>query len=206
MTRRLSSSCGTPEAGRGRPRSAASHEAILGATLELLREEGYAGLTIDGIAQRAGVGKQTIYRWWKGKPEVVLEAFATYASREIPLPDKGSVQADVDAFLATSFRKLNEGAAPVVRGLMADAILDPQFGELLREVFIARRRAALKTLLQRGVERGEVAADADLELAIDMLFGPMWYRLLNRHAPLNRRFAAGLANSLMRGISADTVR
>ncbi len=196
----------TKDAGRGRPRSVTSHEAILGATLDLLREEGYAGLTIDGIAQRAGVGKQTIYRWWKGKPELVLEAFATYASREIPLPDKGSVEADVEAFLATSFRKLNEGAAPVVRGLMADAILDPEFGDLLREVFIARRRAALKSLLERGVERGEIAANADLELAIDMLFGPMWYRLLNRHAPLNRRFATGLARNLMRGIAAAKTR
>lgn len=168
--------------------------------MDLLREEGYASLTIDGIAHRAGVGKQTIYRWWKGKPELVLEAFASYASREIPLPDTGTVKADVEAFLANSFRKLNEGAAPVVRGLMADAILDPAFGDLLREVFISRRRDALKILLQRGIEREEVSADADIELAVDMLFGPMWYRLLNRHAPLNRRFASGLASRLMQGI------
>src|SRR5581483_6685625 len=88
---------------RGRPRSEHSHEAILDAVLRLLEAEGYGALTIEGVARHAGVGKQTIYRWWKCKAELVLEAYANHAASKIPVPDKGNLRGDLEAFLTASF-------------------------------------------------------------------------------------------------------
>ena len=84
-----------------------------------------------------------------------------------------------------------------MRGLMADAVLDPDFNKILREAFILKRRAATRVILERGVERGEIAKTADLELMIDMLFGPVWFRLLVQHAKLDAGFASQLITAVI---------
>jgi len=180
---------------RGRPRSEHSHEAILDAVLELLEDEGYGALTIEGVARQAGVGKQTIYRWWKCKAELVLEAYANHAASKIPVPDKGNLRADLEAFLTAGFKRLTDTSGPIMRGLMADAVLDEEFRELLLSAFIAKRRQAVREVLERGVARGELDARADLEVACDLIFGAMWYRLLLKHAKLDARFARQLAQT-----------
>ena len=180
---------------RGRPRSEHSHEAILDAVLELLEDEGYGALTIEGVARQAGVGKQTIYRWWKCKAELVLEAYANHAASKIPVPDKGNLRADLEAFLTAGFKRLTDTSGPIMRGLMADAVLDEEFRELLLAAFIGKRRQAVREVLERGVARGELDARADLEVACDLIFGAMWYRLLLKHAKLDARFARQLAQT-----------
>ena len=186
---------------RGRPRSEDSHEAILDAVVDLLDREGYGAVTIEGIARQAGVGKQTIYRWWKSKAELVLEAYANHSASKVPTPDKGNVRADLEWFFCTAFKRLTDISGPTMRGLMADAVYDPEFLEILREVLIAKRRNALQLVLQRALARGELKPGADIEVMIDLLFGALWYRLLVQHAKLDGRFAKQLVASVLDGFA-----
>jgi len=180
----------------GRPRSAESHNAILAAALKLLNERGYRSVTIEGIASEAAVGKQTIYRWWRSKAEVILEAFTRYTADRIAVPDSGNVQTDLEIFLAQAFDSLTRDSGEVVRGLMSEALIDPDFAEAMRDIFISSRRSVLRDILLKGIERGELASDVDIELIIDLVYGPMWYRLLNKHAPLNPRFAKQISEMI----------
>ena len=186
---------------RGRPRSEDSHEAILDAVLEMLELEGYGALTIESVARQAGVGKQTIYRWWKSKAELVLEAYANHAASKLPMPDKGTLRADLEWFFCSAFKRLTDISGPTMRGLMADAVYDPEFLEILRDVLIAKRRDALMQVLDRGVARGDLRADADLVVMTDLLLGAVWYRLLVQHAKLDSRFAKQLVNDCLNGFA-----
>lgn len=138
---------------RGRPRSEDSHEAVLDAVLQILDKEGYGALTIESVARQAGVGKQTIYRWWKSKAEMVLEAYANHSASKLPMPDKGSLTADLESFFCSAFKRLNDISGPAMRGLMADAVYDAEFLEILRDVLIAKRRDALLQVIERGRAR-----------------------------------------------------
>ncbi|HEV3047542.1 MAG TPA: TetR/AcrR family transcriptional regulator [Solirubrobacteraceae bacterium] len=181
----------------GRPRSEQVHRAILGAALELLATDGYGRVTMEGVAERAGVSKQTIYRWWRSPAEVLMEALNERAAELVAGRDLGSLERNLRGFLRRTVAALHGGLAPLVGGLMAESQRDPQFAGVFREQFLARRRAALRELLEQGVERGEVAAGVDLELLVDVAFGTVWYRLLSGHAPLSRRFADRLADALL---------
>jgi AcrR family transcriptional regulator len=182
----------------GRPRSEAVRAAILDAAIEELRDRGYAALTVEGIAARAGAGKQTIYRWWQSKADVVLDAMLELAAARIKVPDKGSLAADLGAFLADTFRQRD--LRPVVAGLMAQAQFDPVFAESFRERFIFARRAALRPVLQTARNRGELAPDVDIELVLDVVFGVLWYRLLVDHAPLDAKAARQLTELILRAV------
>ena len=182
---------------RGRPRSMECHGAILDSVLQLMQKEGYNAVTIEGVARHAGVGKQTIYRWWGSRAELILEAFANHAADIVPTPDRGSLREDLEVFIAAGFKRLFKGYGAIMRGLMADAILDPEFNKILREAFILRRRAATKEILKRGIERGEIAKDTDMDLMIDMLFGPVWFRLLVQHAKLDATFARQIIDAVL---------
>ncbi len=174
---------------RGRPRSEHSHEAILDAVLQLLEAEGYGALTIEGVARQAGVGKQTIYRWWKCKAELVLEAYANHAASKIPVLDKGNLRADLEAFLTAVNKRLTDISGPIMRGLMADAVHDDEFRAVMVSAFIAKRQDALKQIFERGIQRGEVDPAADLDFVCELVLGPMWYRLLLQQGKLDARFA-----------------
>lgn len=182
--------------GPGRPRSVATHAAILTAVAELLAEGGYPAVSIEAVAARAGVGKQTIYRWWPGKPELVLEHLTGVAAT-LPLPDTGGLAADLRIYLgATCFGWTTGGTGPVVAALMAEAQADASFGARFYRDLIAGRRAALRSLLGRGQARGELAQERDLDLLLDLIYGPLWYRLLLRHAPLDDAFIEQLLEEL----------
>jgi AcrR family transcriptional regulator len=184
-------------AQKGRPRSSECHGAILDSVLQLMQKEGYNAVTIEGVARHAGVGKQTIYRWWGSRAELILEAFANHAADLVPTPDRGSIREDLEVFISAGFKRLYKGYGAIMRGLMADAILDPEFNKILREAFILRRRTATKEILKRGIERGEIAKDADMDLMIDMLFGPVWFRLLVQHAKLDATFARQIIDAVL---------
>jgi len=181
-------------------RSKQTHDAILSATLELVNEKGYFGLSLEAVAARAGAGKQTIYRWWPSKAALVMEALSQAATREVALPDTGRVEQDLFLFLEAIFTRISSsGSGKAMGGLVAEAQADPIFAEAFRSGFVEARREGLRTLLRRGMERGEVNSDIDLELAVDTLFGPMWYRLLLLHAPLDGPFARDLVRQFMTG-------
>ena len=191
---------------RGRPRSMECHGAILDSVLELMQKEGYNAITIEGVARHAGVGKQTIYRWWGSRAELILEAFANHAADLVPAPDRGTLREDLEEFITAGFKRLSRDYGAIMRGLMADAVLDPDFNKILREAFIFKRRAATRVILERGVKRGEIAKQADLELMTDMLFGPIWFRLLVQHAKLDAGFARQLVEAVIGAFAPKRVR
>jgi AcrR family transcriptional regulator len=177
----------------GRKRSAESRAAILAATAALVREAGYAQLTIEGIAARAGVGKQTIYRWWPSRADVLLEALADEADLEISVADQGSYRADLRAFLADTFRLAEApNVRRILQTLMAEAQLDPGFGARFRAAFLARRREALRTLVTRAARRGDLPPRPAPDTVLDVVFGVLWYRVLATAAPVDDTLAADL--------------
>jgi AcrR family transcriptional regulator len=178
-------------------RSERAYRAIVDATKALLDEQGLNATSIDQIAQRAGVGKQTIYRWWPNKAAVVLEAHAEQAAERIPVPDTGNLRGDLRAVAASVTHNLSDTAiGRVCVELIGEAQVDEQFGAAYRETFVTVRRGMVRGLLERGRERGDVRADVDLELATDLFLGPIWYRRLVTHAPLTPDFAHALADAL----------
>jgi AcrR family transcriptional regulator len=181
----------------GRRRNEAAREAILAATVDLLRDGGLGGLTIDAIAQSAGVGRQTIYRWWPSKGAMLAEAMGLQAASVVPPRDSGSFEEDLVAFWTDSFRALADPAqARGVRDLAAEAQHDEHVAEALAG-FTAQRRAALRAVLQRGADQGRFAAAADLDLLVDLGYGFLWYRLLVGHRPLDDQAAQDLARYLV---------
>jgi len=171
----------------GRPRSEASRQAILAAALSLAAEIGFAALTIEGIAARAGVGKQTIYRWWPSKADVLLEASAVKAELHVPVTDHGSYRADLRAFLKASYAISNQqtGYVDVLRALMAEAQLNPEFGTRFRAAFLERRREALAVITGRARERGDLPERPDPATVADIVFGTIWYRILATRRPFD---------------------
>jgi AcrR family transcriptional regulator len=181
----------------GRRRNEAARAAILDATVELLRSGGLNALTIDAVAQAAGVGRQTIYRWWPSKGAMLAEAMGLQAAAVVPPRDSGSFEADLVAFWTDSFRALADPAqARGVRDVAAEAQHDEHVAEALAG-FTAQRRAALRAVLQRGVDQGRFSPGADLDLLTDLGYGFLWYRLLVRHRPLDDQAARELSAYLV---------
>ena len=188
---------------RGRRRSASSHRAILAATQELLVERPYRELTIEAIAARAGVGKQTIYRWWPSKAALVLEAYLAGQDAVSPPDEQATVGEDVRALLGWLIAVLAEPTGGrVVAGLVGDLQHDAALAEGFHQDVVPARRAAMLAALERGRARGEIRADADLELAVDTLHGSVFYRLLLSGDPLDDAFAERLANQVLAGLAA----
>jgi AcrR family transcriptional regulator len=194
-----------PRAHTGRRRNEAAREAILDATLDLLRSGGLSSLTIDAIAQAAGVGRQTIYRWWPSKGAMLAEAMGLQARAVVPPRDSGSFEADLVAFWTDSFGGLRDtGVARGLRDMAAAAQHDEHVAEALAS-FTAQRRAALRAVLQRGVGQGRLSPAADLDVLVDMGYGFLWYRLLVGHRPLDDQAARELAAHLIAAGSGEPV-
>jgi AcrR family transcriptional regulator len=182
----------------GRRRNDAAQAAILDATFRLLRGPSTEIVTIDAIAAEAGVGRQTIYRWWPSKGAVVADALARHAQVVVPERDTGSFSGDLTAFLADSFAGLeDEGLAGRLRQIVAAAQQDEHVKRVLED-FTAIRRAALRALLERGQDAGDLPRSADLDMLVDMAYGVLYYRLLVGHAPLDEKAASSLAAELIR--------
>ena len=182
----------------GRPRSVQARRKILDAALQLARTRGYAELTVEGIAAAAGVGKQTIYRWWPSKAAVVLEALRENARAEIEVPDTGELHTDLEGFLRSTFEspKRRPGIERVLRAMMAEAQHDDELAKVVRSGLIEPRREALRGIFQRAIARGEISSVQDLDLWADIAFGVLWYRLLAEVGPLDDELAESLAGIL----------
>jgi AcrR family transcriptional regulator len=168
--------------------------------MELLGEYRYAEVTMEGIAARAGVSKQTLYKWWPSKARLAMEAYADTVAYRIPAPDTGSTEEDLRSLLCSTCQTLGReepSLGETLAGLIAEAQSDQELGQELRHTLISVRRAIATNILQRGMARGEVDLTLDLPLVLDLLYGPIWYRLLLRNAPLNRAFAHEIVAHLM---------
>ncbi|MEM8754197.1 MAG: TetR/AcrR family transcriptional regulator [Pseudomonadota bacterium] len=180
-------------ASRGRPRDAGTHAAILQTAFTILERDGYAAATIERIAAEAGVAKQTIYRGWKGKGPLFIEVLAQKAGQTVEPPDTGSFRGDLTRLLTGTFAAVSTTLRPLMRALAVESLQDAEIADTMRDVFVQRRRANVRTLVDKGVERGELSVATDPELICDVVFGAMWYRLMFDHAPLNEAAAEQIA-------------
>ena len=181
----------------GRRRNEAARAAILDATVDLLQSGGLNALTIEAVAQVAGVGRQTIYRWWPSKGAMLAEAMGLQAAAVVPPHDSGSFEADLTTFWADSFRSLQDpGLRRGLQDLAAAAQHDEHVAEALAG-FTAQRRDALRAVLQRGVDQGRLSPAADLDILVDLAYGFLWYRLLVGHRPLNQQAAHDLTENII---------
>ena len=182
----------------GRPRSGEAHAAILQASLELIREVGFDALAMDAIAARAGVGKTTVYRRWKSKELLVVEAIDAIV-RAVPDPDTGSTEGDLMVLMSATLRMYADPAtAALLSGLVAAMVRSEPIAQAVRGGFVGMRREAMRRALRRGVERGELRAETDLELALDLLSGPMLWRYLIGGEAVDEGLARGTVDAVLR--------
>jgi len=162
----------------GRPRSARADKAILRATIELLAEQGYPALTIEGIAERAGVGKTTIYRRFSSVEEIMVRAFSEI-DVDLEIPDTGDTLQDL-LELTAFFRERAATAVlfPVMSQIIGTALTNPSVLKAFREHVIQPRQAAVRQIIERGIARGEVRPDVDPALIADMIPGGIIFHKL----------------------------
>jgi AcrR family transcriptional regulator len=185
----------------GRPREERADRAILAAALELMAQHGVRDLRMDDVADRARVGKATIYRRYRSKDELVTAAVAALVS-EITVPDTGSTRADLLELMRSAVEVYKGSVeAGVMPGLVEAMSRDAELARTVREGFLARRRAALRAVLVRGVDRGDLRTDLDVDLALDVLGGPLFYRLLVTGGPIDEQLADGVAELILRGFA-----
>jgi AcrR family transcriptional regulator len=186
----------------GRPRDARADRAILEATLELIAALGVHEFRTEDVADRAGVGKGAIYRRYRSKDELVTAAVAALVSEEIAVPDTGSTGGDLLVLMREAVElyssSLPQRLMPNLVGAMAQK---PELAHAVRDGFLADRRRALTEVLRRGIERGDLRHDLDLELALDVLAGPLFYRLLITGGPIDEQLAGGVAELILRGFA-----
>lgn len=165
----------------GRPRSSATHNAILRAAADLLEQESYARISIERIAAEAKVGKQSIYRWWDSKADVVLEAYTDRVLKSLPpLRPSGDAFTDLESLLRRFFDATRIPAVGrTVRSLIAEAQLDPEFRAKFYGLFVLTRRSMMRQVLEGGLTSGQFRREVDVDLVLDIIYGAFWYRLLS---------------------------
>jgi AcrR family transcriptional regulator len=186
---------------RGRPRSERARAAILGAAAELLLDQGVARVSMDGVAERAGVSKATIYRWWPSKELLALDALREWANVGVGEVDTGSLREDLLAGILPWVREIRERPfGDVVAAMLAKARVDAEFAEAYHAHFAEPRRAPGRAALGRAIARGEAPADLDVELVLDLIYGPIYHRLLQGPAPPTDRFARDVVDFVVQTI------
>jgi AcrR family transcriptional regulator len=188
----------------GRPRSEEARAAILASTLELLEEAGFADLKIEAVAARAGVGKTTIYRWWPSKAVLVADAFMSSVIRETRFPDTGSVREDLRAQMQRLAAIFRGQRGRILRSLVGGGQSDPELIAAFRNRWLIPRRAEAFGILQRAIERGQLPEHVDRNLILDALYGPLYFRMLVGHGPLNAAFVDGVCDAVLNGVTAST--
>ena len=185
----------------GRPRSEESRAAVLRATSELLHEVGLRAMTTEQIASRSGASKATIYKWWTNKYSVAVDAFLSEMMAESADPDTGSAPADFHSVLRGLIHFYSGPSGRVFAQLIGEGQSDPLVRMELRDRLVESRRQLMRTIWDRGVERGELRADVDPDIATDLLIGPPLYRLLFGHGPLDDAAADLIIDAGMRGLA-----
>lgn len=168
-----------PHRGNRHGRSEAAREAILRAADDLLAEKGFAAVTVEGIAKAAGVAKQTVYRWWSSKTEVLMDAFLEDAAADLEPPDTGCLESDLRSHLRDTARFLTEDdAGAVYRALVGQAQHDAELAQTFRDSYLHDQLVRDQQPFVRAIARGELAPDADVALLAERLVGPIHYRVI----------------------------
>jgi AcrR family transcriptional regulator len=188
--------------GPGRPRSAEAHRAFLDAVLVLLAEEGFGGLSVEGVAARAGVGKATVYRRWRSKVPLVIEALDTVASERISAPDTGSVRGDLTEFLTQLVRAMDGPDGRLVAPLLEGMSRSQELADAFRRDLIAPRRDVALEIIRRGIARGELRPDLHLDVALDAPVAIVFHRLLLTGQPVDEALVGRVVDQVLDGIAA----
>ena len=166
----------------------------------MLNEVGFMDLTIEEVAAKAEVGKPTIYRRWKSKTALAMDAFLEAVTPEIAFPDTGMVKEDFREQMQKIVKLMNSSRGEVLANVIGCGQADKELITAFRENWLTPRREDAKRIFQRGVERGELREGIDAETAIDALYSPLFYRLLLKHQPLTDNFVDELVDVVMNGL------
>jgi len=192
----------------GRPRSetAASHAAIMDAVYELLKTKSVRDLSMDAIAKRANVGKPTLYKWWPSKAALIMAMFHERIVRQSEAPVAATAEEVIRAKMRRLIREVNGLFGKVVADLIAEGQSDPSILRDFYERHVNLRRASAVADIERGKLAGEFSADTDPELLVEAIFGPVYYRLLLRFAPLTEKYGNDLIDQVLLGVRKERKR
>jgi len=183
----------------GRPRSEAARLSILQTTLRVLAETGFSNLTIEEVADRAEVGKATVYRWWPDKAALIADAFASSTVSKLHFPDTGSVNTDMSQQMRQLIKIFRGRRGRIVSAILAAGQSDKNLIAAFRERFLKPRRSEAYATLDRGIVRGELRRDIDRDLLLDSLYGPIYMRFLLQHDRLTPDFVDHLCALVLGG-------
>jgi AcrR family transcriptional regulator len=183
------------------PRTEQVRDKVLGAAGELMLEGGLAAATMEAIATRAGVSKRTLYKYWPSRGAVALEGFMRSAAASWSPPEDGTAAESLEALVVAAADLFSRPpAGPLMRSLIADAQSQDEIALALRDQWLRPRRAVAADLIAKAVADGELRSDLDVEVVLDLLFAPVYYRLLLGHENLDPRFAARSVRYVLAGL------
>jgi AcrR family transcriptional regulator len=189
-------------ARRGRPRSDRAHRAILDAFLRHLIKEGFADVRLEHVAAYAGVGKATIYRRWPSKEALALDLLMQLAAPHIAIEDVGDTRAEMLAAVTNAMRAVTDTPfGPVIRALLSQIAINPALGDPFRASVVQGRRDEVARVIARGISRGDLREDADVDVATELLVGPVYFRLMFG-GELSQAVAERVVDSVLRGYAA----
>src|SRR5258708_40328607 len=172
----------------GRPRSEKARKAVLRSTLALLKRVGFHELRMESVADRAGVGKATVYRWWPNKAELVIAAFVLAVEPELRFPSAGPVLESIHRQMRRWAVIFRSPLGQVIATVIGAGQSEPEILEAFRSHWVEPRRIEARRLLRQAMKKGEIRADLDPDTVLDLLYGPLYLRLLLKHAPLDEDF------------------
>ncbi|MFS0841058.1 TetR/AcrR family transcriptional regulator [Paenibacillus sp. 1P03SA] len=185
---------------RGRPRNVEAQKSILSASYELLLESGFQAVTVDKIAERAQVSKATIYKWWPNKAAVVMDGFLYAATARLPVPDTGSAMNDIVIHATNLTRFLTSREGKIITELLGEGQFDAGLAEAYRTRFFRPRRLEARGLLEKGIQLGVLKKELDIDICIDLIYGPIFYRLLVTGDTLDEPYVQHLVLTALDGI------
>jgi len=189
------------ERPRGRQRSVQAESAIIKATLYLLERKPLRCVTVDAIAQRAGVSKATIYKWWPNKNLLALDAYLTLMNESVIMPNTGSSEVDFTLQIQSVCSFYASALGRLFCQFIAEGQSDPAFLASFRDRFLYVRRDAARVMWRRGVERGDIRLEVDSEIVLDLVYGPILFRLMAGHGAVNESEGAAMVKALFQGLS-----
>jgi AcrR family transcriptional regulator len=172
---------------------------ILKAALDLMDESAFAQVTVEAIAGRAAASKATVYRWWPNKAALAIEAFREAVAPELPLRDTGSLRKDLTTQVQNFARVLSGKGGKMLRSFLVAARCDPDVAEAYRSIWSDPLRAEAKQMLRQKQANGQLRKDADLDLVLDSLYGPLYYRFLVKNELPSQKYAESLAALVIEG-------
>lgn len=188
------------EAGAGRPRDDRIDTEVVSAVLNALRDGGYSAVTIDGIARKVKRARTSLYRRWPSKRTLVAYAVLSEMGHN-PAADTGALRGDLEAAVETLLNAFAGPLGQALAGLVADMARDEDLAQIIRQEVLAARRKSMREAFVRARVRGEVRPDLDVELVLDMLTGPFYFRTLFGHASITRRMTRDVVDYVLRVVA-----